>query len=136
MRKIHRRTLSPRKWDAFTLLEMLIVLTIIGILMAIGMATYSRIQDTASKQALKVEMNNLKLAIYAYHQNNNTYPTSADALQKEGFISKELQTDPWNTDYRIGVKTNPTGMTLIVITSAGPDKKFDTPDDIVKEDSI
>lgn len=127
---------KARPIGAFTLLEMLIVLTIIGILMAIGMATYTRIQDTASKQALKVEMNNIKLAVYAYYQNNNNYPATVQVLQTEGFISKELQSDPWNTDYRLGVKTSPNGLTLIVISSAGPDKKFGTPDDIVREDSL
>ncbi len=130
------KKLNEQKFDAFTLLEMLIVLTIIGILMAIGMATYSRVQDTANKQAIKVEMNNLKLALYSYKQSNNNYPQSVSALQNEGFISKDLEKDPWNTDYKLAYKTNPNGATTIIISSAGPDKQHGTDDDIIKEDTI
>jgi general secretion pathway protein G len=118
---------------AFTLLEMLIVLTIIGILMAIGMATYSRIQDSAMKQALEVEFRNLNLAIYNYQIENGAFPTSVEDLLVGGYINRDLSTDPWNTQYMLR-QNQQTGRLEIV--SAGPDRKFDTEDDIVHEAGI
>lgn len=116
--------------DAFTLLEMLIVLTIIGILMAIGMATYSRIQNTAMTKAVNAEVNQYKIAIYNYKIENGSSPASVDDLLNGGYITKDLAIDPWNTKYSISFNSQ-NGSVKIV--SAGSDKKFGTKDDIINE---
>ena len=121
-----------RKHDAFTLLEMLIVLTIMGILMAVGMAAYTNVIATTKKKAAQTEMGQLKIGVMSYRMANNTLPASVEDLVKDGDVNTDAATDPWNVKYKLSFKTQGS-FTTMIITSAGPDKKFGTADDITKE---
>ncbi len=111
---------------------MLIVLTIIGILLAAGLATYSTVQNTAMKKAAQIELRQYQIAIQAFKVDSGTVPLSTRELLESGYITKELLTDPWNTEYRIEESSENT----IKIISAGPDKRFGTKDDIKEEITI
>lgn len=119
-----------RAFDAFTLLELLIVLTIIGILMAIGMAGIPKLIGTANKKAVESEMASFKVAMMNYKIDNGTEPVAVDELLSRGYITQELALDPWGNQYMLR-KNETTGAMEIV--SAGEDKKFGTADDIVRE---
>ena len=117
--------------SAFTLLELLIVLTIIGILMAIGLATFGKLQDTANIKAIEVEISQFKIAIYSYKMDNGgSVPTSVDDLLAKGYIKNELATDPWGSKYVLIYNSSMGTMTVI---SPGPDKKQNTKDDVTRE---
>ncbi len=120
-------------FKAYTLLEILVVLTIIGILMAVGLATYTKVQETAMKKAMQMEMKQYSIAIYNYKIDKGNIPGDVDILLNEGYITKELSTDPWETKYKI--EYNETTH-ILKITSAGPDKKFGTSDDYSTEENI
>lgn len=121
------------KFDAFTLLELLIVLTIIGILMAVGMAGIPKLIETANNKAVETEMASFRVAILNYKVDNGTVPTSIEELLSRGYITQELSIDPWGNEYMLRMKE---GTSVLEVVSAGADKKFGTDDDITKEAQI
>ena len=121
------------RFDAFTLLEMLIVLTIIGILMAVGMVTYSNIQDTANKKNVQLEMNNIVVGIVTFKADTGSLPATVEDLYRANIIQKELMNDIWGTPYVLEYQP---GSYTVKIVSAGPDKKIKTQDDVILEGNI
>jgi prepilin-type N-terminal cleavage/methylation domain-containing protein len=125
--------MKKRSYPAYTLLEILVVLTIIGILLAIGMAVYTRLPESAMKKATQVEESQYLTVIYNYKSESGKMPEDVDVLLTEGYITKDLTTDAWGIKYQINYD-EPSHVLKII--SAGPDKKFGTSDDIVKEESF
>jgi general secretion pathway protein G len=125
--------MQARKFSAYTLMEILVVLTIIGILMSIGMITYSRVINSAQKQAAMNEMKGFAPAIHSYKMENNRAPADVQELLDGGYINKSLSIDPWQQPYRLEVND---AAGTIKIFSAGPDKTFGTKDDITVEDQF
>lgn len=119
--------MKRKKLEGFTLLEMLVVLAIIGILMSIGMASYTKIQQSATNKAVLVEMKQFQIALLNYKIDHGTPPTSVKALLNGGYITRDLALDPWNEEYILQVNPNSGQVTLI---SKGADKKLGTADDI------
>jgi prepilin-type N-terminal cleavage/methylation domain-containing protein len=72
------RAPSPR-WSvrpAFTLVEMLVVITIIGILVALGTVAIFKALEAAKRARIKVEITNLTNAIESYKLKYGDYPPS------------------------------------------------------------
>jgi type II secretion system protein G len=116
------------KWGeyGYSLVEILIVLAIIGILLTIAIPNLFKAEEAAKKRATEMEMRGIIAAIYNYRLANYSLPSSLKILVDEGYIKSEALKDEWGTDYKFSLANNE-----ITITSAGPDKKFGTKDDIV-----
>lgn len=68
---------------AFTLVEMLVVITIIGVLVSLASVAVFKALETAKKARIKMEITNLESAIEAFRQKYNDYPPSfVDATKK------------------------------------------------------
>ncbi len=65
-----------RTTSAFTLIELLIVVAIIGILAAIAVPNFMNAQTRAKVARAQSDMRNLKVAIDSYQIDNNQYPTA------------------------------------------------------------
>ena len=65
---------------AFTLIELLIVVVIIGILAAIAIPKFANTKGSAEAAALKSDLRNLVTAQEAYFYTNSVYTTSTAAL--------------------------------------------------------
>jgi general secretion pathway protein G len=77
----------------WTLIELLIVISLISILATIGLASY-RNSVTASKEAiLKTDLFRMRDAIDQYYADKGEYPASLDALVSEGYLRK-IPEDP------------------------------------------
>lgn len=61
---------------AFTLIEVLVVATIIGLLAAVGMASYSSLNKNARDARRKADLENVRAAFEQYRSNNSSYPTT------------------------------------------------------------
>ncbi len=93
---------------SFTLIEILVVATIIGLLAAIGAVSYVQINKSSRDAKRKADLENIRSAIEMYRSNNQGYPTSLSfatcslgALTDSGgnkYLSK-IPNDPKCTTY-------------------------------------
>lgn len=75
---------SRIKGNGFTLLELLIVISIIGILVAVGLASYSSAQVKARDSRRLQDMKTVQTAMEQYFAENNAYPTNVAAANCNG----------------------------------------------------
>ena len=71
----------PRSRAAFTLIELLIVVVIIGILAAIAIPKFQNTKGKANAASLKTDLRNLSTAQEAYFFENSAYTPSLSSLQ-------------------------------------------------------
>lgn len=67
--------------SAFTFMEIILVVTIIGILAGIALPRLVNKAGIARVQATKAQMNSIKTALLQYEMNNDAFPTSSEGLQ-------------------------------------------------------
>jgi prepilin-type N-terminal cleavage/methylation domain-containing protein len=75
MKQVFRR-------NGFTLIEMLVVISIIGILSGILYASFGKSKDLARNNAIQAELKEVQLALHLYKSQNGRYPeaeTSCDS---------------------------------------------------------
>lgn len=86
---------------------------------------------TVFRDFINAQMDPLKVRLDVEYKENCVYPTSEDALRRFALISnirfEELR-DPWAMPYRTSFFPQ-RNAEILEITSAGPDKRFDTDDD-------
>ena len=125
---------------AFTLLEVLLVLLIIGLLVGLVAPYMLGMRDRANIDAARVQVNLLLQSCEHFRFNMNDYPASLDQLMVNPGTSTKwagpyidsdrLPKDPWENDYvyeyQPGAKP--------VIRSMGPDGQPNTADDVQKDE--
>lgn len=67
---------SAKSSIGFTLIELLIVIAIIGILISIGLAAFSRAQTQARDGQRKADIEQIRGALEQYYGDNNHYPAT------------------------------------------------------------
>ncbi|HXR49145.1 MAG TPA: type II secretion system major pseudopilin GspG [Candidatus Limnocylindrales bacterium] len=122
---------------AFTLVEMLLVITIIGILAALVIPKMVGRSEQARQAAAHADLSSIKTALDAYEVDNGFYPKSlqdliqppSNAKNWHGPYLDNLPVDPWGNPYVYAFpgRHNPNGFDL---SSVGPDGKAGTDDDI------
>lgn len=118
----------PRKIKAFTLIEILVALTIIGVLLTFVAPYVFDRPDQARKLKVQNDFLAISTALNLYKLDNGSYPKVQNGLndliagsdQGTGYLPK-IPTDPWGTSYALKALPD-TGN--FVILSAGPDGKF------------
>lgn len=128
-----------KKIAAFTLIEILVALTIIGILLTFVAPYVFDRPDQARKLKTDNDFMAITMAFNLYKLDNGFLPAATSGLdgltanaQSGQIYLKSIPVDPWGTPYR-SVANADAG---IVIVSAGPDKVFDDAlggDDLVSE---
>ena len=114
-----------KKIKGFTLIEVLVALTIIGILMTfVGPYILDR-PDQARKLKLKNDFLAIETAMELYKLDNGTYPSPEAGLndlisQNDGGNSyfSTIPTDPWGNKYILEIETGSRDFTIF---SIGPD---------------
>jgi general secretion pathway protein G len=122
---------------AFTLVEMLLVITIIGILAALVIPKMVGRSEQARLAAAHADISSIKTALDAYEVDNGFYPKGLQDLIQQpsnarnwhGPYLDNLPVDPWGNPYVYAFpgRHNPSGFDLY---SVGPDGKAGTADDI------
>lgn len=69
--------MNKTKQKGFTLVELMIVITIISILATIGVVSFTRVQKQARDTKRKADMRALGTALQAYYTEKQVYPTVA-----------------------------------------------------------
>lgn len=74
----------PKKRKAFTLVELLVVIFIIGILFTIAAAAYFRAQIIARDDRRKADLAHIATALEQFYQDNGAYPTEGWVKEVDG----------------------------------------------------
>lgn len=93
----------------FTLMELLVVITIIGLLVAVVARNFGGAITTSKQQTCRAQISNLKSAVDNYKLYNNKLPESLDLLiqpdPKNGnepyLDSDSVPLDPWDNEYQL-----------------------------------
>ena len=99
--------MKERRKQAFTLVEMMAVVVIIGILAAVIAPKFFGQVNKAQVTAAKQDIENLKKAVTLYRFDTNRFPEELRDLLKEpdgvrgwnGPYLEKLPRDPWGNDY-------------------------------------
>jgi general secretion pathway protein G len=95
------RTITPspyRDSRGFTIIELLVVMTIIVVLATIGLTQYRRSVIFARESVLHEDLFRMRDAIDQYYADKNQYPSGLDALVAEGYM-RAVPKDPFtNSD--------------------------------------
>ena len=78
----------------FTMIELLVVMTLIVILATMGMTQYKTSQVYAREAVLKEDLFRMRDAIDQYYADKNQYPSTIDALVSDGYLRK-VPEDPF-----------------------------------------
>ncbi|MEZ5536386.1 MAG: type II secretion system major pseudopilin GspG [Thiolinea sp.] len=137
MRKMVTRR---RRATGYTLMELLIVITIIGVLLGIAVVNLQGTPDEARIAAASQEIRTMGTALDMYRMHNSRYPTSDQGLkalvekpgdarrwQKGGYLKgSKVPLDPWDNPYVYNV---PGRSGEFEVYSLGPDGR-ESDDDI------
>ena len=95
--------LPTTRQRGFTLLEMVMVMTIIVILATIGITSYQKVQLKAKETLLKDDLNTMRKLIDQYEADREQLPQALDDLVSSGYL-REVPIDPitgekdWTTE--------------------------------------
>lgn len=127
--------------SAFTLLEIMLVVTIIALLLGAAIYQLGGNVEYAKHTRIAADVQGIGTQLKLYESMNGFYPTTEQGIQalvaqpssdpkpsRWYQLYKQMPKDPWNNNYiylNPGRK-NPNGYDLY---SAGPDRRSDTADD-------
>lgn len=118
----------------FTLLELLIAISIVGILATIGLVSYNKAQETSRDFRRKQDLRALQTASELYYQKNKAYPNRTVNSTSWGGLSTDLAPtyinvlplDPTNSSssnlFYLYTSTSPTTYTLCTNLENNSDK--------------
>lgn len=104
-----------RRARGFTLIEIMVVITIIAVIAAFAAPRILGRSDDARRKAAGIEITTMKRALQMYYLDNNNYPTTQQGLQalvtkptvapipnnwKAGGYVEKLNPDPWGNPYQ------------------------------------
>ncbi len=79
--------------SGFTVIELMVVLTIIGILSAIGVNYHRKSIMQAKEAVLKEDLFQMRDSLEQYYADKSTYPQDLETLVDEGYM-RRIPTDP------------------------------------------
>ena len=100
VRKLRRRQATRHGEQGFTLIEILVVITIIGLIMGlVGPRVLNYLSDARSKAA-KIQIESFASALDLYFLDTGHYPNSSEGLT--ALVRRPGNTLPWNGPYLKG----------------------------------
>jgi general secretion pathway protein G len=113
--------------SGFTLIEVLIVVTLVIILASVGMATYTNSTQRAREAVLREDLFRMRDAIDQFYADKNRYPASLQDLVSEKYlrdIPKDPMTDSadtWQVENAEPDPNNPTAEPGVYDVKSGSD---------------
>lgn len=114
--------------DAFTLIEIMLVIVIIGIIVGIAVPKISGKLGKAQNVAARASLKSLETAIQSYEMDNLRLPDSLQDLtkQKDGngpYVKPSELVDPWSSAYKY-TKGGSRGIGFEISTTSPDGKEF------------
>ena len=122
--------IKNKKFKAFSMMEILIVLSIIGILLLIAIPKMQKGREVAMEIACKAELDGLKSSLELYYTRYGSYPSGLNVLIEEHFTSLDGATDPWARPYVYTPFKSMDKVTRYKLFSPGVDGIIGSEDDI------
>jgi general secretion pathway protein G len=104
----------------FTLVELMIVMTIIGILASIAIPSYIRSVQKAKEAVLREDLHTLRTSIDSYTVDKEKAPQSLDDLVQAGYL-KTIPNDPMTSRSDTWITSQSDTMTDLNETQGGMD---------------
>ena len=97
-----------RRSPGFTLMELVIVMTIMVTLAAVGVVNYQRIREKAKETILKDDLKTMRKLLDQYSADKETLPDSLDDLVNGSYL-REVPIDPitGNNDWQLDMGDDP-----------------------------
>lgn len=105
-----------------TLIEMLVVITIIALFSAIAYQRLTPALDQGRKTAARTQIESLMAALQRYNIENGRFPTTEEGLAAiRPYLTKDIPLDPWGNAYlyRFPGVINPSEPEIISYASDG-----------------
>lgn len=132
----NRRRTARRRRRGLTLIEILVVVTILGLIAGIVGITVANQLEDAKIDTANVQIKNIGDALELYKIKFNRYPNTAEGLQSltnppqgKKPLMENIPKDPWDADY-IFVSPGSHNSSKFDLQSKGPDGVADTEDDV------
>ncbi len=133
MLKFFRRRLVRvgRDERGFTIVELLVVITVVGILAGVGVSGYSSFRDRANRAAADAAWRDLQVAINLYQVENGTFPRNSaggsttndeiEAALEEALenLPTPLRTNLWNEETEAPAADIATGFLVATLNVGG-----------------
>ncbi len=117
-----------RSQRGFTIIEMLVIMTLIVVLASMGMTQYRNSVTRAEEAVLKENLFRMNDAIDQYYADKNQWPADLADLAASGYI-REIPIDPmtkskdsWTTTQAEPDPNNPASQTGIYAVKSGSDR--------------
>jgi general secretion pathway protein G len=125
---------SRRSRVGFTLVELLLVVTILGILAAVVVVNFAGQGEETRRNTTRASIAAIGTAIQAYEVRMGRYPENLDDLtvateSMAPLLDKSRLADSWGVAFQY----KKTGKFEFEIRSAGPDAQMNTEDDITSK---
>lgn len=140
LKQLNKKQTARLRFQAFTLIELLLVLVILGILAAIVIPKFTGRTEQARVTAAVTQISSFSTALNTFELDNGGFPKGRNGLNDlvqqprdtanwHGPYLDSIPKDPWGNDYvyECPGKHNPSSFD---ITSAGPDGQLGNEDDI------
>jgi len=118
-----------RSGAGFTLIELMIVMSLIVILASIGLTVYTNSVIRAKESVLKEDLFRMRDAIDQYYADKGKYPITLDSLVSEKYL-RSIPVDPftnsadtWRSIQSEPDATNPTAEPGVYDVRSGSDQK-------------
>jgi len=121
--------------QAFTLMEILLVAAILVIMASMATLAFRSLGANATSTLTRTEIESFQQASDAFGMQYMRLPNSLDELFQGVNNDKPImktgdKMDPWGVEYKFAVDTD---RDMVIIQSAGPDRAFNTADDVTND---
>ena len=121
--------LLRQKTSGFTVIELMVVLTIIGILSAIGVNLHRKGIIKAKEAVLKEDLFQIRNSLEQYYADKSKYPSDLQTLVDDGYLRKipidpmTKSADTWDVIYEEPTDNDPDYEVGVYDVRSGSDKQ-------------